>query len=289
MSGIDGIDLETQLTRRLDYDYIEHIIYGEDRSVKCYKIIQNNVPDDKYNLVYAVRTKYRPLPVFTEIPPQVDSSPPVVLQVQILGTVCWTTLGEYGNWVPKNEVCPDDIKHPEDKIFSAKLSMGLRVDEMTKNYLETVDQDIKQELLKTYNNINKWNKMGGSGDYLTLKSPLVMYKQTWKKYQEARNNYKASTPPLTSESDPSDWFRKYAPEYAVVDKDCQPRFFRIDIDAGEITLKRTEIKSGDFVKALVSFKTYLFPDKEGQLIGGVTMIFDEVQLIETGKQVRLQE
>ncbi|RUS31182.1 hypothetical protein BC938DRAFT_478313 [Jimgerdemannia flammicorona] len=297
MSDEEDFNLEVLLAELEDYDYIEHIIYSDENSnrVKCYKVIPDNVPDDEYNFVHVVRTKYRPLPFLMETP-QVNSKPPVMLQVQIVGTVCWTTLGDYGNWipknVPKNEVCPD-IRYPTDNIFSAKLSMGLRVDEATKTRLETVDQDIRQELVKTCNEpIEKWNKTGGSGNLLTVKSSLVMLERTWKKYQEeehkAGNRHKECVPPLTPESDPSYWFRKYAPSYAVVDKDCQPRFFKHDNAAGEIAFKRTEIKNGDIVKALVNFKTYLF-HKEGQLIGGVMVIFDEVELLERKKQVRLRE
>lgn len=157
-----------------DTNYIEHV--EDDKSIKCYKVVPDNDKSNNFDLVHVVRTQY--YHPWTGVIEPVELGPQSrLLQTTVIGTVRWASLGAYGNWVPRGETRPAGIKFPTESIFSAKLSIGLDVDEETKGRLQSIEQDIKQELPKSCNNvsIDKWNRILGSGNYLVLKAPLVRY------------------------------------------------------------------------------------------------------------------
>ncbi|RUS20278.1 hypothetical protein BC937DRAFT_95558 [Endogone sp. FLAS-F59071] len=262
-------------------DYIEHIVYpGEDnKSVKCYEVVPDTIEDNDYDFVHVIRTKYYH-PLTQEI--ELVNSGPQLLQAEVIGTVCWTNLGAYGNWVPRGEKCPENIKYPTDSIFSAKLSIGLVVDDATKSRLQSIEQDIKQELPKACNSfsIDRWNRIIGPRNYLTLKAPVVTFDSNTGLKRKDR------TAPLTSESDPSSWFCNYAPTYAVIDEDYQPRFFEEDVNRNQIPIDRTGIRNGDKLKVLVSFITYLSKTPKNYIVGGVRVNFDEVEVF--GRKEKLK-
>lgn len=93
--------------------------------------------------------------------------------------------------------------------------------------------------------------------------------------------------PLTPESDPFGWFSKYETRNADIGEDSQPRFFEEDAARNRKATNRTEITKGDKLRVLVSFKTYLFSTREGQMVGGVMVIFDEVDVLGRDEKVCL--